>query len=138
MTLIEILLEQNYLHSLIQNGIDVEENTNKMTKNYNNPLLVDSRVNFDVSVLETFTHRSQDGYSFKLGKDILEVSLHEDNTNPSNIGRISKAVGNIVGEIYITDTNLYLVYRRNNFSDMDRSLTSSYVKASISHGPAIF
>lgn len=137
MTLVEILLEQNYLHSLIQNGIDVEANSKKMETNYNNPLLVNSRVQAYSGVLEPSGYRI-DGYSFKIGNDILELELHNDDKQLSNIGSVGKVVHNIVGEVYITDTHLYLVYRRNENNDMSRSLSASYVKAKIVPGPSIF
>ena len=133
MTLTEILLEQNYLHSLIQHGIDVEENTKKMDMNYANPLLIDSRIDCDIGVLESFRNAfsTRDKYKFKFGNNVLEISLHEDNTEPTNIGKISTAVDNIIGEVYITDTHVYLVYRRENNSDMSRSLVVSRVIAKV-------
>lgn len=136
MTLHELLLEQNYLHSLILNGINVEENKNKYDKNASSLTLLQARMKISPAVLEPFICNNSTEYSFKLGSQMIVAStseLYEDGAprnDYSMIGNISRVVGNIVGEAYISEGTLYLVYRRNTL-DMNRSLAVCHLPCEI-------
>lgn len=116
------LLKQNYLHSLIINGIDVEANTEKYNKAAERikEFKLDTTVEILGSLIlnDRFISTDETSGKFELGN--LEV-INAKGT-PTEIGNISVITGNIIGEIYQCEGVTYFVYRRNSNSDMSRSL----------------